>query len=123
MNISKQNYHSTNGEKVEKPERIFVKNNNRVTIVIVSKIQWIEAAGNYIQLIYNDKKYLFRESISGFLEKADRNIFYEIHRSTVVNIKFVDRFEQQLYGDYKVIMKSGEELKMTRSYSDFLKSF
>ena len=108
--------------KEETLQRYVMKNGNTINILKMNQVQWIEASGNYIQLIHMDKKYMIRSTLSGFLEKLDHDKFFQIHKSTVINLEFVDRFEEQLYGDYKVIMKSGEKLKMSRNYSDFLKS-
>ncbi|MFY0684350.1 MAG: LytTR family transcriptional regulator [Balneola sp.] len=103
-------------------ERYVVKNGSKVRILNIPDVMWIEADGNYINLVTNDKKHLVRSTLSGFLKKLDRNKFYQVHKSFIVNIDHVECFDEQLYGDYLVIMKNGEAIKMSRNYSDFLKT-
>ncbi len=85
-------------------------------------VQWIEASGNYINIVTGNKKHLLRSTLSGVAQKLDQDRFYQIHRSTIVNLDYVERIEETAYGDYKVIMKVGEKLKMSRNYKKLLQS-
>jgi two-component system LytT family response regulator len=107
----------------EKLERFVLKTGGSIYIVKTSDVLWIEASGNYVNIVTNNKKHLFRTTLSGLMDRLDENTFYQIHRSTIVNLDFVDRIEEWSYGDYKVIMKNGEELKMSRNYKELIQSF
>ena len=104
-------------------ERFVVKTGGNIFIVKVGDIQWIEASGNYVNLITEKKKYLYRSTLSSLIEGLDENKFYQIHRSVIVNMDFVDHLEENSYGDFTVIMTSGEELKMSRNYKGLIRSF
>lgn len=123
--VSLENQQSSKLEKVNTEssplERYVVKNGNKVHVLNIPDVMCIEADGNYIHLVTNKKKHLVRSTLSGFLKKLDPKKFYRIHKSSIINIDHVDCFEEQLYGDYLVVMKGGQTLKMSRNYSDFLK--
>lgn len=103
-------------------ERYVVKNGNKITVLKIQDIMWIEADGNYVNLVTSQKKYLVRSTLSGFQSKLQADKFFRIHKSCVINIDFVECFEQELYGDYSVSMRGGEILKMSRNYSSVLKN-
>lgn len=104
-------------------ERFVIKSGSNIYIVKTEDVLWIEAAGNYVNIITNNKKHLLRSTMSGLINRLDEDIFYQIHRSTIVNLNVVERIEESNYGDYKVILKGGEELKMSRNYKSLIKSF
>lgn len=103
-------------------KRLFIKNGDTINILQTSDIQWIEATGNYINIVTGEKKYLLRSTLTGIAKKLDQKKFFQIHKSTVLNIDFIDKIEEMAYGDYKIILKQGEELKMSRNYKDLIQS-
>jgi two-component system LytT family response regulator len=104
-----------------KPDIYALKSGKTLKIVKQEEVEWFEASGNYVKLVHQGKKYMVRSTLSGFLEKLDQEKFFQIHKSTIINLDYVDRFEELLYGDYTVHMKNGQELRMSRGYNDFLK--
>ncbi|GAB5407723.1 MAG: LytTR family DNA-binding domain-containing protein [Balneolaceae bacterium] len=104
-------------------ERFILKSNGSIYLIKTIDILWIEASGNYINFVTEKKKHLMRSTMSGIMEKLNKDVFYQIHRSSIVNLDYVDRIEEWSYGDYKVLMKNGEELKMSRNYKELIKNF
>lgn len=104
-------------------QRLFIKTGETIEVVQTSHIQWIEASGNYIKIITGKKKYLLRSTLSGIYEKLDQQQFCQIHKSTILNINYVRKIEELAYGDFNVILLSGDSLKMSRNYKDLMKSF
>ena len=104
-------------------ERFVIKSGGNIYIVKASDVLWIEASGNYVNIVTDKKKHLLRSTMTGLKSKLDPDSFYQIHRSSIVNLDFVERIEEWTYGDYKVIMKNGEELKMSRNYKALIQSF
>ncbi len=113
-------------EKSEKErylKRLAVKYNGSIRLVQTSDIQWIESDGNYIHIYTNDKKYFIRSTLSGFYKQLDQGKFFQIHKSVIVNINFVSYIEEAAaHGDYLVILKNGERLKMSRNFKSLLES-
>ncbi len=103
--------------------RFVLKSGGSIYIVKTKDVLWIEASGNYISIITEKKKYLLRSTLSSAKEKLDNTKFYQIHRSTIVNVDFVERIEEGTYGDFMVVMDNEERLKMSRNYKELLQSF
>jgi DNA-binding LytR/AlgR family response regulator len=88
--------------------------------VDVDEIDYLEAAGNYVVLHAGGQEYRTRETMNVFEEKLSKAEFVRIHRSAIVNRKRIKELRPWFTGEYVVVMKSGKELTLTRSYRDRL---
>ncbi len=102
--------------------RLSVKQNGTIRLINISDIQWVESDGNYVHIHTEKKKFFMRSTLSGFLKQLDPDKFYQIHKSLILNIDFLDYIEQAERGDYIVVLMNGERLKMSRNFRDMLDS-
>jgi two-component system LytT family response regulator len=100
--------------------RIAVRTNGRVLILRAAEIDWVEAAGVYVELHVGTKKYLHRLSLSELEKQLAGEHFVRIHRSTLVNLDRVRELAPRTHGDYSVILLDGTELRLSRGYRDEL---
>lgn len=107
----------------ESLSRILVKSSGWYFFLKVSDIDWIESAGNYVRIHSGKNNYLIRETMINMEKKLDSDLFFRIHRSTIVNVDKVKELEQWFHGDYQVTMHSGEKLTMSRNYKELLHKF
>ena len=102
--------------------RLMVKLTNRVILLKVSDIDWIEADGNYAKLHVGSKSHLLREKMQELEEQLDPNKFVRIHRSIIVNLERVKEMHPHFNGDFIVVLDSGAQLKLSRSRREILES-
>lgn len=102
------------------PERLLVKKLGKEFIVKVQDIDWVEAAGNYMNLHIDNRIYPLRETMAGLEKLLDAKQFARIHRSQMVNLDRVREIQALDSGDYKVTLQSGLELSLSRRYRDRL---
>ena len=100
--------------------RLPIKSAGRVIFVDVEDIDYLEAAGNYVVLHAGGQEYRTRETMNAFEERLSQTEFVRIHRSAIVNRKQIKELRPWFTGEYAVVMKSGKELTLTRSYRDRL---
>ncbi|MGZ8711142.1 MAG: LytR/AlgR family response regulator transcription factor [Thermoanaerobaculia bacterium] len=100
--------------------RIAVRSRDAWVILKVDEIDWLEAAGNYVEVHARGKSYLLRSTISNLEERLDRRRFSRIHRSTIVNVDRVSQIRSDAHGDYDVTLTAGNVLRMSRKYSKAL---
>jgi len=100
--------------------RLPIKSAGRVIFVDVDEIDYLEAAGNYVVLHAGGQEYRTRETMNTFEERLSQAEFVRIHRSAIVNRKQIKELRPWFTGEYAVVMKSGKELTLTRSYRDRL---
>jgi two-component system LytT family response regulator len=104
----------------EYAERFIVKSNGHMFFIKTDDIHWIEAEGNYVRLHSGKESHLLRETISALESQLDPKKFMRVHRSTIVNLDCVKELQSWFHGDYRIIMRGGKELMLSRSYRDRL---
>jgi two-component system LytT family response regulator len=103
--------------------RIAVKCAGRVLFLKAGEIDWIEAAGNYVNLHVGKESYLLRGRMSELEKRFDPEQFFRIHRSTIVNLDRVKELQLLFKGEGIVVLKGGQQLSASRSCSQRLQSF
>jgi two-component system, LytTR family, response regulator len=101
--------------KVGYLERIAVEMRGQVRVVPVSDIDYIGASGQYAELHVGDKTYLIRERMQMLEERLDPEVFFRLHRSTIVRLDRIDALLRDAGGDYAVRLKGGAQLAVSRN--------
>jgi two-component system LytT family response regulator len=95
-------------------ERIAVEMRGQVRVVPVKQIDYMLASGPYAELFVADKRYLIRERMQTLEERLDPAKFFRIHRSAIVRLDLVETLIRNPGGDYGVVLKGGQKLKVSR---------
>lgn len=95
-------------------DRIAVPQNGRILLLETAHINWIEADRNLVRLHLTDRCFELRSTLSEIEARLNPKQFARIHRSTLVNIRQVREIQPWFHGHHRVILKSGEELRMSR---------
>jgi two-component system, LytTR family, response regulator len=102
--------------------RLMIKLTNRVILVNVSEIDWIEADGNYAKLHVGRKSHMLREKMHDLEARLDPQQFVRIHRSIIVNLDRIKELYPHFNGDYMIVLADGTQLKLSRSRREHLES-
>ncbi|WP_299583245.1 LytTR family DNA-binding domain-containing protein [uncultured Microbulbifer sp.] len=109
-------------EPVERPERLLVKKLGKEFLVNVRDIEWVEAAGNYVNLHLGDRIYPLRDTMTKLLERLDPEAFVRVHRSFIVRLDSIAEIEPLESGDARVYLKGGRQIPVSRRYRDQLRA-
>lgn len=101
-------------------DRLVVKHSGRILFIKTCDVDWIEAEGNYVLIHCGKANYSLRETIGSLETQLDPARFRRIHRSTIVNVDRIKELRTQARGDYRVILDSGAQLTLSRSYRETL---
>jgi two-component system, LytTR family, response regulator len=99
-------------------KRLAVKNAGRTIYVHIDEIDWISAAGNYLELHLGKKTHLIRERLNVLEAKVDPEKFVRVHRSTLLNVERVKEVHPLFNGDQIVILRDGTELTISRNFRE-----
>jgi len=110
-------------EEKQISKRILVKSSDRISIIEIEQIDWVESAGNYVQIHAGKETYLLRETMNNMEQRLPPQFFARIQRRTIVNLDRIKELRPALHGDYVVILKTGSRLLLSRQYSDRLGIF
>jgi len=102
-------------------ERIPVPVKGRFLFFNVRDLDWIEAEGNYLRLHGNGGSHLIRGNMNEMEAKLDPGKFMRIHRSTIVNLQRIREIQPWFHGHHRVVMTTGQELKLSRYQKDKLR--
>ncbi len=97
-------------------DRLVLRSRHKVSIVRLEELDWIESAGDYVYLHTERSKHLLRQTLARLESRLDRRIFRRIHRQTIVNLERIAELESTDHGEYRVILRDGTVLKLSRSY-------
>lgn len=102
-------------------EKLLIKKLGREYWVDTSDVLWVEASGNYVNLHAASAVYPMRATMAATELRFKPKGFQRIHRSTMVNLAYVDHIRTLDSGDYSLTLTSGLELNLSRRYRDDLK--
>ena len=94
---------------------ITVRQWNRVHLVRVEDIDFVEAEDNYVVVHVASRAYKGRDRISDVESQLDARRFVRIHRSTIVHIAKIREVQPLTNGDHAVILRDGKVLRVARS--------
>ncbi len=100
-----------------------IKDRGHISIVPVREVEYIDAAGDYMCIHEGEKTHILRETMKTMEKRLDPKIFQRIHRSTIVNLEHVKEVRPHSNGECFLTLKSGKELKVSRSYKDVVARF
>lgn len=97
-------------------ERIVFKSRGRILFLPVSEIRWIGAEENYVRICTGSESHLLRETMASTEKKLDPRQFLRVHRSAIVNLRYVKEVRTEGKGDFVVHLVNGQKVGMSRSY-------
>jgi len=102
--------------------KLSIKTNGKTIFIDTQEISWIEADNQYVQIHVTGKKYIVRESLSSIERRLGTSTFYRVHRSTIINVHYVEAIEPHFKGDCVVFLKGGVKVRLSRKRKDGLKT-
>jgi two-component system LytT family response regulator len=101
-------------EHSTRDESIVVTTSRGATVLQVSEIDWIEAAGNYVQLGIGPRKYFFRESLQLLEERLRKYGFIRAHRCALVRLDRVRELIRTDAGALFAMLDCGARIPISR---------
>jgi len=102
--------------------KIAIADNSSIDFIDLDDILYCKAKDNYTEFVLKDKKILTSKSLKKYDDKLKWSGFIRIHRSFLVNIKYVKKYFKGS-GGY-VIMSNGDMINVSNNRKEyFLNSF
>jgi two-component system, LytTR family, response regulator len=109
--------------KLQYDDVMFLVVNTHPRFIKIKTIACIQAAGDYSDIITNDgKKGLVQKSMAEWEDRLPENYFCRIHRSTIVNMEYINKIENWFKNSYHLYLKGIENpFVMSRRYAAKIK--
>jgi len=88
-------------------QRLTVEAGEKIMLIRVEDIQWMQASGNYIRLHVGNTSHLLRQSLKNLQAVLDPNRFLRVHRNAIVNLDDVEEFHLPPSGNMFVKLNNG----------------
>lgn len=91
---------------------------NNIRMIPVEDVLYFEATDKYINVVTREHESLIRSSLRDLLPQLDASLFWQIHRSTVVNIREVSLAQRDEAGKITLRLRNSEaKLPVSRVYA------
>ena len=100
--------------------RFTVQTGSRIQIVATEDVEWIGAAGDYVELHVGGRSFLLRETMASLEQRLDPAKFLRIHRSRIVQSRGIQELRSMENHEFTVKLADGSEHRSSRTYADRL---
>jgi two-component system LytT family response regulator len=101
--------------------RVALRAAGKISFVSIEDVMYVQAAENYVQLHLKSSRHLLHVPIATLEASLDPSMFLRIHRSLIVNVRYIQELETGPHGEYIVVLKNAARLQSSRSYHEKIK--
>ncbi len=94
--------------------RIVVKDGNKIKIIPVHQIHYLEAADDYAKIITKEGTFLKKRTMTFFEQSLATYHFVRIHRSYIVNTQLITRIDLYEKDSHLVLLSTGAKLQASK---------
>ncbi|MGF7156254.1 LytR/AlgR family response regulator transcription factor [Novosphingobium gossypii] len=102
--------------------RLLVSVGSHQVPVDTNVVEWFGSAANYIVVNWDGREGLVRRTLRAMEEELDATIFARCHRTAIVNLAMVLHATSLSDGSWRLTMRSGSEIVVSRTYRDTILS-
>ncbi len=107
--------------KTSYDSHIFVQKSEKLINLPVEEIMFLEASGDYTILTTRNDQFVSSSGIGKLEEILNPEIFFRVHRSTIININFLKEIEKHFNGGMIVRMQTGKSFPVSRTYAKLIR--
>ena len=96
-------------------QRVAAESGERIVLIRVPDILWLQSFGNHIRIHLKNATYLVRQTMKNFQTLLNPNYFLRVHRNAIVNLDHVDEFYLPPAGNMFVKLNNGTCLPLRRA--------
>jgi len=87
-------------------------------LITVEEVVYFQSDGRYTRAVTADSESLIRTPLKDLLQSLDPALFWQVHRSTIVNLNAIDTVARDAYGHMEVRLKQRpESLRVSQPFS------
>lgn len=98
-------------ESYTKSDSVFIKANNQLVNLRFSDIAYVEAYGDYVNIITEKDKYIVHSTMKGIDSKLPKEKFLRVHRSFIVQVDKINSIDDTLIVIGKKLIPIGESYR------------
>jgi two-component system, LytTR family, response regulator len=95
--------------------RIVVKDNGKIKIIPVARVQYLEAADDYVKIHTAEGVFLKKQTMQYFEDSLPGNEFIRVHRSCIINVQLISRIDPHEKDSHLVLLTTGARLPVSKA--------
>jgi two-component system LytT family response regulator len=95
--------------------RIVVKDGNKIKIIPIHQVNYLEAADDYVKIITAEGSFLKKRTMGFFEQSLAPFHFARIHRSYIVNTQLITRIDAYEKDSHLVLLNTGVKLPVSKA--------
>ncbi|WP_026376350.1 LytR/AlgR family response regulator transcription factor [Aestuariibacter salexigens] len=103
--------------------KIVIRDREEITLLKQEDIAWLEAAGDYVCVHANGETHIKRSTLKELLSDLDPSLFKRVHRSTIVNLNYIEKVIPHTKGEFFLILGEHHKVKVSRNYREVIKHY
>lgn len=112
----------TSPQEPEAMPWVRVVSGNQIQLIPVEDIACLRAVPGYTQITTRNGEHLINEPLAKLLERLNPQTFVQVHRASIVNLRFVARIHRERPGRFLVELKHGlGKVEASRARADFFR--
>ncbi len=102
---------------------LFGKKNERIYKIDINRIVYIEGFSKEAYIHTMDAQYEIKEKLFELEEQLFQYNFVRISKSLIINCRMIDSLEPLMNMKYRIYLKNGEYVELSRSYVQAFKNY
>ena len=112
---STQEVVETAAQSPTQQNRVVVKDGNKIKIIPINKIHYLEAADDYVKIITDEGTFLKKRTMNFFEESLSQYHFARVHRSYIANTQLITRIDPYEKEGHLLLLTTGAKIPVSKA--------
>lgn len=108
-------------EMLGENDQVFVKDGEQCWFVKLKQVHLLQIEGNHTRIFFDKNQPLIARSLNYMEQRLDPKTFFRANRQHIINLQWIDKITPWFSGNLKVLLKTGEEIEISRRQANKFK--
>jgi len=113
---------ATMAQSPSQNNRIVVKTGNKVKIIPIHDIHYLEADDDFVKIVTVEGSFLKNKTLSFYEQTLDPQQFVRVHRSYILHISQITKIEPYQKETHMAVLRNGQQIPISKTGYSKLKS-
>jgi two-component system LytT family response regulator len=102
--------------------RVVVKTGNKVKIIPIQDVHYMEADDDYVKIVTTEGSYLKNKTMQHYENTLDPLLFVRVHRSYIIQVNQITRIDPYQKETHMAVLRDGKQIPVSKTGYSKLKS-